>query len=61
MGSVTTPLIPIVQVFMLGFASVYVRVVCQHELKFSWWANKSWLAPSKSYTIPRLEFMFAVV
>ena len=38
-------------------ACVYVRVVCQYSLL----ASKCRLAPSKLNTIPRLEFMFAVV
>ena len=40
---------------------VYVRVVCQHWVKVSLCESKCRLAPSKSYTIPGLEFMFAVV
>ena len=38
-------------------ASVYVRVVSQHGVKVSLWASKCRLAPSKSYTIPNLEWM----
>lgn len=48
MGSVTAPLMPIIQVIMLGlFVNMGVKV--------SLWASKCWQAPSKSYTIPRLE------
>ena len=53
MGFVTDPLMPIVQ--------VYVRVACYPGVKVSLWASKFCLAPSWSYTIPRLELMYLIM
>ena len=41
--------------------SVYVRVACQHGDKVTLWASKSWLPPSKLYSIPRLELMSSLL